>query len=700
MSAVRPLLVAAALFTSALPALAQPASVTVEPRLSASTAAPGDSIEVIFKVELSKTWHLYSPDSKEGLPTSVKLEPDVPGISAGAFVPRGEVHELEIEGVGKARILEGTFELVWRLQVAKDAALGARQIAGTITYQVCDDKTCEMPKSVPFSLALEVAPPTVKVGPTIELPESGPVIANITGATKVAAGARGEVELDLFVRPHFHIYAPGSEGERVTKLELDLPPGFTAGELVTPPPTKSETDDLGKANLWEGKVKLSRGFTAPAGAQGTFTIKARARWLVCDAKTCQPGRETKELTIEVVPASGVAPTDSATSTNAPQHGTLALIVTSIWLGLINILMPCTLPMIPITISLFSKGKKLSKGQSVFRASVYAAGIVTSFALMGGLIQAIFGNKGQGVVLSIATNGPLNLAIGGLFVYFALSFFGYYEIELPEFLRAFVEKSVDKAKSTAAPGEVGVPLPALFLMGFFFVLTSYTCGAPLVLGVLTAGLATPTPGSVILATAVFGATTAAPFFVLALVPGALKSLPRSGGWFKTFKVALGVIEIAAALKFFSNADLYWRAGILTREVFLAIWVACGVFMTLYVAHAIKFAHDDEATEPAPKFQPKAWLRAVPFLLLTVYVADALRGITIPPRGPGIALVVRHEIAANLAAFLPPEPYPGSTSKSVGSAKHGFHLPRTASYEKAREAALRSKRPLFIEFTGDA
>ncbi len=702
MSVRKPLLIAAALLLAAAPAVAEPASVKVEPRLSSASAAPGDSIEVVFKVTVSKKWHVYSPDSKEGLPTTVKLEPDVPGVTAGAFVPRGEVHELDIEGVGKARVLEGTFELVWTLKVAKDAALGPRQLAGELTYQACDDKTCEMPKRVPFTLALEVAPPAVGIGPQIELPESGPVIANLTAPAKVAAGSTFHVEADLFVRPTFHIYAPGTEGDRLTKLELELPPGFKAGDLSGPPPAKTGKDEIGQANLWEGKVKLSRAVTAPAGAQGAVKIKARASWLVCDEHVCVPGSEEKELTLELLPAGEVAPVDTAsatTTTATATGGTWALILTSISLGLLNILMPCTLPMIPITISIFSKGKKLSRGQSVFRASTYALGIIVSFALVGGLIQAVFGNKGQGIVLQIATNGPLNLAIGALFVYFALSFFGYFEIQLPEFLRAFVERSVDKAKATAAPGESGVPLPALFLMGFFFVLTSYTCGAPLILGVLTAGLATPTPGSVILATAVFGATTAAPFFVLALVPGALKSLPRSGGWFKTFKVVLGVIEVAAALKFFSNADLYWRAGVLTREVFLAIWVACGVFMTLYVAHVIRFAHDEDATEPAAKFQPKAWLRAVPFLLLTCYVADALRGITIPERGPGVFAVVRHEVAANLAAFLPPEPYPGSIGK-VAKAGKGFHLPRTASYEKAREAALRSKRPLFIEFTGDA
>jgi thiol:disulfide interchange protein DsbD len=353
-------------------------------------------------------------------------------------------------------------------------------------------------------------------------------------------------------------------------------------------------------------------------------------------------------------------------------------------------------MIPITISIFSKGKKLSRGESLVRAGVYAAGIIISFTVMGGVIQAAFGSAGQGIVKTIALNGPLNLGIAALFIYFALSFFGYYEVELPEFLRAFVEKSVGRAKSSV-PGEAGVPLPALFLMGFFFVLTSYTCGAPLVLGVLTAGLATPGKGSVLLATGVFGATTAAPFFTLALVPGLLKSLPRSGSWFKTFKVVLGTIELAAALKFLSNADLYWRTSVLTRNVFLALWVAAGVFMTLYVAHVLKLSHDEEAIEPEPKFQPKAWLRAVPFVLATCYVGDALNGARLPSDGTGLAHL-RFEVGAAFEGFLPPDPYPG-TEKKIAAAEPG-RLPQYANYAKALAAARASKKKLFLEFTGHA
>jgi thiol:disulfide interchange protein DsbD len=674
--------------------------VTVDAKLPGATAAPGDTVEAVFHVEVPEGWHLYPPGTKDGVPIEVKLDP-VSGIAAGALVPRSGLKELQIEGLGKFMALVGAFDVAWKLQVAKDAAPGQRKLTGKFAYQACNDQTCEQPAEIGFELSLDIQP-KVDVGPPIEVPAAkGPAIAHLSlAADAVHAGDAGVVVLDIFIAPDHHIYAPGSEpDDRVTKLELELPPGFTQGPLDVPAPTHAKTDELGKANEWEGRIKLTRSFTVPANVPpGKVVLKAHATWLCCDEKGCVQGSEDASLPLEVQPALAgktpvAPPTDAAP---AGGSGAGALILTAISLGLINVLMPCTLPMIPITISIFSKGKKLSRGQSLFRASVYAAGIIISFTVMGGVIQAVFGSAGQGIVRTIAANGPLNLGIAALFVYFALSFFGYYEIELPEFLRAFVEKSVDKAKS-GAPGEGGIPLPALFLMGFFFVLTSYTCGAPLVLGVLTAGLATPGKASVLLGTATFGATTAAPFFVLALVPGLLKSLPKSGGWFKTFKVVLGTIELAAALKFFSNADIYWHAGILTRNVFIAVWVGAGIFMTLYVAHVIKLAHDEEATEPAPKFQPKAWLRAVPFILATCYVADALNGAKLPPEGTGLARL-RYEIAVNFEGFLPPDPYPGAETKVADGKSEAGRLPAYSNYDKALAAAQKGKRPLFLEFTG--
>jgi thiol:disulfide interchange protein DsbD len=685
--------------------------VTVDAKLSQPQAAPGDGLEAKFHLQVPDGWHIYPPGSNDGIPVEAKLEPAVPGIAPGALEVKSGQKDETIEGIGKIAVLEGACDLTWKLAVARDAAPGPRKLEGKFVYQACNDKTCDMPKEVAFTLTLEVGAPEANVGPPIELPASQPATANFSLSPQQAApGQTVTAALDLFVAPGFHVYAPGTEGDRATRLELDLPQGWTASELAGPPPTRTETDEIGKAVLWEGKLRLTRTFVVPASAAaGSVHVALRASWLACDPRKCVPGKDAKTLDV-AVSGGGAAPgADSAPSSpSAGAEPTMtlgALVLAAISLGLANILMPCTFPMIPITISIFSKGKKLSRKESMFRAAVYAGGIIISFTLMGGVVQVAFAGQGQALIRTIANNGPLNLGIAVLFIYFALSFFGYYEIELPEFIRNFVQKSVDKAKTTGgAPGETGIPLPALFLMGFFFVLTSYTCGAPLVFSLLAVGLKAAGKASIILSTAVFGATTAAPFFLLALVPGALKSLPRSGGWFKTFKVVLGVVELAAALKFLSTADVYWHEGAscyLTPPVFLALWIAAGVFMTLYVAHVIKLAHDEDHTEAEPKFQPKAWLRATPFILLTAYLAANLSDPTIPPDGPpGSFAHVRNSVAGNLLAFLPPEPRQADTAKggTDGAPSHAGPFARFASYEDALAAARTAKKRLFVEFTG--
>jgi thiol:disulfide interchange protein DsbD len=358
-------------------------------------------------------------------------------------------------------------------------------------------------------------------------------------------------------------------------------------------------------------------------------------------------------------------------------------------GIAMLFLPCTYPMIPITISLFSKGKKLPRAQSLARALTFGAGIVISFTLVGGVIQAVLGAQGQAFVRSVATNGPLNVAIGLLFVYFALSFFGYYEVQVPEFLSNLANKGLNKARKSGDGPQSGggTPAIALFAMGFFFCITSYTCGAPIVLAVITVGASVPGKVTVIAATAIFGATIAIPFVALALVPGALKSLPKGGNWFHAFKVVLGTVELAAALKFFSNADLYFKLGFLTRPVFLALWIVACAFIVGYVAGIIRMGHDEapetpEGAEGPPKFSKKGLLASIPFLLATLYLCNGLNSSA--------------KLEANLDAFLPPDPYPVADAKEQTAAPG--QLPHFKSYDSALAAAQKSGRVLFLEFTG--
>lgn len=694
--------------------------VKVTAALGATTVQPGETAEVRFHLDVPAGQHVYPPDSTAGYGLSAKLEGDARGLTPEAPRPSAKPKIVNVPGIGKVPELDGSFDVVWTLKVAADAVPGKREIKATLTLQACDETSCALPASSSFPLVLDVLPP-VSVGPPLDLPPAPPAHAGfgLEPAT-VAPGELVKVVVTFFVKPGFHIYAPGTEAGEEVKVEVAPPAGYALeGGLEAPPPTRTmDEPGLGKALIWEGNVKVSRSVRVPRdAAAGKASIGVKLRWSVCDENGCQTGKDSRnlELVVSGTPSSSSpaptspTPTPGASVSPAPQDratadapGFGALIATSVLAGIAMLFLPCTYPMIPVTISIFSKGQKLSPAETWGRAAIYAGGIVLSFTVVGGVVQAVFAAEGQNFVRQVATNGWLNLVIGALFVYFALSFFGYYEVSLPQFLNTFVNKGLRSARGKPGAGG-GVPTIALFLMGSFFVLTSYTCGAPIVLGVLTVGAAVPGKLTVIAATAIFGATIALPFFFLALVPSAIQSLPKGGSWFYTFKVVLGTVELAASLKFFSNADLYWHQGaasLLTRPVFLAVWVGLAGFSALYCAGVLRFKHEEgpkanEQGELPPKLTWGEAVRGVPLLLGAAWLAAGLNGPLPAPDGKGFLPRALASGASALDAFLPPVP----VEDKPGAPGHAsFHVPARPSFDEALALARKAGKPLFLEFTG--
>jgi thiol:disulfide interchange protein DsbD len=233
-----------------------------------------------------------------------------------------------------------------------------------------------------------------------------------------------------------------------------------------------------------------------------------------------------------------------------------LLLAILW-GIITLLMPCTYPMIPITMSFFTKQAIARNGKVLPLALLYGAGIVAIFVLIGVLLGA--------PIIRFATHPITNLVIGALFFVFALALFGMINLQPP----AFLQRAAGKASQTG--GYLGV-----FLMGATLVVTSFTCTAPFVGSLLSIGAGGGADtGRIALGMGVFGLTMATPFVALALVPGKLQQMPRAGEWMHVIKVFLGFVELAAALKFISNADITWQWGLLSREVFLVLWT--GIFL---------------------------------------------------------------------------------------------------------------------------
>jgi thiol:disulfide interchange protein len=236
-------------------------------------------------------------------------------------------------------------------------------------------------------------------------------------------------------------------------------------------------------------------------------------------------------------------------------------------GAVSLLTPCVFPMIPITVSYFTNQATNNRGQGVRSAFVFAAAIIAAFTTLGLVIALVFGATG---VQRFAASPVVNLALALLFVAFALNLFGVYQIALP----SRVLTALDRAARNRAH------FVGALLMGVTFALTSFTCTAPFVGTVLVTAATGAWQGPAI-GMLVYSAVFALPFFVLALIPQWAARLPRAGAWLVSVKVLMGFLELAAAFKFFSNADLVWHWGIFTRDVVLALWISLAGLTAAYL-----------------------------------------------------------------------------------------------------------------------
>jgi thiol:disulfide interchange protein DsbD len=249
-------------------------------------------------------------------------------------------------------------------------------------------------------------------------------------------------------------------------------------------------------------------------------------------------------------------------------------------GLIALLTPCVFPMIPLTVSFFTKhSEKKSKG--IANALLYGFFIVLIYFLLS-LPFHLFDSVDSQILNTIATNIWLNVAFFLVFVFFAFSFFGYYELTLPSSWANRMD-----AASAKVGGGIGV-----FFMALTLAIVSFSCTGPILGGLLGSTVLGEGDVATNLSAGMtgFGVALALPFALFALFPAWLNSLPKSGGWMNTVKVVLGFLELALALKFLSNADMVGGWGILKREVFLGIWIILFVLLTLYLFRILRFPHD--------------------------------------------------------------------------------------------------------------
>ncbi len=332
-------------------------------------------------------------------------------------------------------------------------------------------------------------------------------------------------------------------------------------------------------------------------------------------------------------------------------------------GLLALLTPCVFPMIPLTVSFFTK----KKSKSSLNAIVYGLFIILIYLFLS--IPFYFIESLDPEILnSISTNAWLNILFFIIFIVFAFSFFGFYELTIPS---SWIN-SID-SKSNSIGGFIGV-----FFMSLTLVLVSFSCTGP-ILGSLLVGSISSQGGAIQLSIGMFGfgIALALPFTLFALFPRMLKSLPKSGRWMNTFKILLGFLELGFAFKFLSNADLVEHWGLLKREIFIGIWVVISLMISLYLFGVYKFPYELNTVKRS-NFNVSLSLL---FLIFAIYLSPALL-----PNGSNSARL--------LSGFTPPSFY------SIYPKKNDCPLGLNCfkDFDKGLQFAKQNNKPILLDFTG--
>ncbi|OIR03389.1 thiol:disulfide interchange protein DsbD precursor [mine drainage metagenome] len=357
--------------------------------------------------------------------------------------------------------------------------------------------------------------------------------------------------------------------------------------------------------------------------------------------------------------------DCGTKSNAGNNGLLSVFFLGFLGGLIALLTPCVFPMIPVTVSFFTKRSQNHK-QAIRNGALYGFFILLIYVLASVPFH-VLGNVHPEVFNNISTNSWLNIIFFIIFIVFAISFFGFFEITLPS---GFANKADSKSGLTSVGG--------IFFMALTLVIVSFSCTGP-ILGTLLVGSLSGGAWQLTSGLAGFGLALALPFALFAIFPNWLHSLPKSGGWLDTVKKVLAFVEVALAFKFLSNADLVMHWGLIKRETFFALWILTSAGLTLYLFGILRLPHDYKGMKitNARKFV------GVLAFLFTLYLI------------PGVT-ATKYANLQLLSGFPPPLHY--SIYGKTNVREKGLEANVVNDFDKALQMAKDQNKPLLIDFTG--
>ena len=494
------------------------------------------------------------------------------------------------------------------------------------------------------------------------------------------------VELKAEMEDGWHIYVTNpAQAFNPTTFEFSPSEGVSLeGELRLLSQAKVELDDLLGMEIghYDNEAIFEQDFKAPKGGE----VKVAISYQACNVGSC-----LSPTTDEIVVSLGDAPKAEVKEVkDVAGSGSLwSLIIEAILWGFAALLTPCVFPMVPMTVSFFMKNSG-SATRGRINASLYGLFIVALYTLPIAILIIITRVLGGDAVTAdifnwLATHWLPNLIFFVVFMIFAASFFGAFEITLPSAL-------VNKSDAQSDKGGIG----GIFFMALTLVLVSFSCTGPIVGSVLIKS----TSGEVwspIITMLAFSTAFALPFTLFAFFPSILKKLPKSGGWLNSVKVVLGFVEVALGFKFLSVADQVYHWNLLDREIYLAIWIVVFSLLGLYLLGKIKFAHDSELKH----LSVGRLALAIGVFTFVVYMIPGMCGA--PLKG--------------LSGYLPPlssqdfviEKYaPAATTTSsesdINNPKYGdfLHLPHGLNgffdMKEAEAYAEKVGKPIFIDFTG--
>ena len=505
----------------------------------------------------------------------------------------------------------------------------------------------------------------------------------VTISTEVENSSRpGEVAHVLIkasMDDEWHIYALENAGEGPVASRIKI-----SGDILDEQGLIEHREPIEKFDEGFGvKTRFFKGttdFRVPIRIKedapiGETTLSVYMLYQVCNESLCYPPAEIninasiiiedgpvrKEFS-EFVPKRTVSSSSEINLDDAIAAGFWSFVLLSISMGFLALLTPCVFPMIPITVSFFTHQGELEDQKPLNQAIVYTLGIVATFSILGMILAVTLGATGAN---QLAANPWVNLFIGSLFVYFALSLFGAYEIQLPQSLR---QLSLDQEKRG---GYIGT-----LFMAVTFTLTSFTCTVQFV-GLLLVAASQGQWFWPLLGMIVFSTAFAAPFFFLALFPQYLAKMPKSGGWLNSVKVVMGFLELAAAFKFFSNTDLVWGWAVFTFNSVLAIWTMIMFFTGLYLLGKIQLPHDSKLES----LGVARMMLSLFFLTFSLYMGTGLFG---------------RPIHGMIYSYLPPK-----LEKEFSAVDKDNNTEKLIWYSNLEQAFTEAKlveKPIFLDFTG--